>query len=318
MKIINYLYIKYSFAFLISISSSLAIFFIFTLIGNLGEKINFSSIIYLSFLSSIQILSYVNSFIIFLSFIIFVIILKSKNEIIIVKEYLSSNRIIAFFLPLVLIFTFLEIEKENISKQINAHKSNLLKSNYKNENKIIVDIFNDSKQFTVIEGLNLENSKIEEIQRYKIINNEVVEAEYSNDLIILNDEIISNKLTKFDSEKVIMINESSKILKSLNEYDTKQIVFYKNQKNSVLNFNINLIYVFLYYSIFYLSLILIILHKHVVDKKNNFVKNVSLGIFLLIYSMSINSIVLSNFNFELNILSIFFITLIFTKYFKYE
>ena len=318
MKIVNYLYIKYSFSFLISISALLAVFFVFSLIGSLDEKVNFEYIIYLSFLNSIQILNYVNSFVIFVSFIIFVIILKSKNEVLIIKEYLSTIKIITIFLPVVFVFSFLEIIKENVSKQINDHKSNLVKSNQTNENKIIINTLNGFKEYTVIEGLDLKNSRIKEIQKYMIVKNEITNVEYSNDLIISEDKIIFNKLTKFDSEKVITTNKSSKLLENLNQYNNKKIVFYKNQENIFLDLNINLVYNFLYYSIFYLSLILIVLDRQAIDKKNSFVKNLSMGIFLLLYSISINSIILNNFNFELNMLSLLFITLIFIKYSKYE
>lgn len=318
MKIINYLYIKYSFSFLISISASLAIFFIFSLIGNLDNNINFSSIVYLSFLNSIQILSYVNSFIIFVSFIVLIIILKSKNEIIIIKEYLPLYKIITIFFPAVLIFVFLEIEKVNITKALDLYKSNYLKSNQKNENKVIINISDNFKEFIIIEGLDLKNSKVEEIQKYKIINDKVTDAEYSNDLIILDDKIISNKLTKFYSEKVIIIDKPLKIFESLNKYNNKQLVFYKNQKNNFLDFNMNLIYKILYFSLFYFSLLLITLDRRIIDKKNTIITNASIGIFLLIYSTILNSIVLNNLNFELNILSLLFILLIFIKYLKYE
>ena len=318
MKIINYLYIKYSFSFFISISASLAIFFIFSLIGNLDMKINFASIIYLSFLNSIQILSYVNSFIIFVSFIVFIIILKSKNEIIVIKEYLSLNKIIIIFFPVVLFFVLFEIEKVNISKEINIHKSNFLKSNHNNENKIIINISDDFREFTIIEGLDLENSKIKEIQKYKIIDNKVADALYSNDLRISGNKIISNKLTKFDLEEVIIINKPFMILESINKYDNKQLVFYKNQKNNFLDFNMNSIYNIIYSFIFYFSLLLIILNRYAIDKKNTIVKNVTIGIFLLLYSTFINSTVLNNFNFELNVLSLLLIILIFIKYLKYE
>jgi hypothetical protein len=318
MKIINYLYVKYLFSFLISISASLAIFFIFSLIGSLDEKINFKIIIYLSFLNSIQILNFVNSFVIFVSFVFFVIILKGKNEIIIIKEYLSSKKIIIIFLPVIFVCAFLEIEKGNIAKQINHYKSYILESSQTNENKIIIDTLNDYKEFTVIKGIDLKKSKIKEILKYKIIKDEIAEAEYSNDLIVSNDEIISNKLTKFNLEKIIIINKPSKILENFKKYNNKQIVFYENQKNNLLNLNFNLFNSLFYNSLFYLSLILIIMNRQAINKKNNFIKNVSIGIFLLLYSISVNSIVLSNFNFEMNMLSLLFIILIFIKYFKYE
>ena len=75
---------------------------------NLNEDYIFSIILNISLLNSIQILTYVPAFIFLISLILFSIFLRSKNEIIIIKSYLSISRFIIFFLPIVLIFSIFE------------------------------------------------------------------------------------------------------------------------------------------------------------------------------------------------------------------
>ena len=97
MKIINLLYQKYILALSISLVSCLFIFFIFSLIGNLNENYLFNVIIKISLLNTLQIISYIPEFIFLISIILLLIFLRSKNEIIIIKSYLSIKRFCLFF-----------------------------------------------------------------------------------------------------------------------------------------------------------------------------------------------------------------------------
>ena len=63
MKIINLLYTKFLLSFSICLISSFSIFFIFSLIGNLGEGYFFKIILKISLLNSVQILTYVPTFV---------------------------------------------------------------------------------------------------------------------------------------------------------------------------------------------------------------------------------------------------------------
>ena len=104
MRISSYFYKKFLISFLICLFSSVFIFYIFSLIGNLGENLSFTLILYLTFLNSLQILSYVPSFIVLMAIILFITSLRSKNELIIFREYLSINKILLITFPLVIIF----------------------------------------------------------------------------------------------------------------------------------------------------------------------------------------------------------------------
>ena len=79
MKIIKLLYTKYILSLLICLISSFVIFFIFSLLGNLNEDYLFNVIIKISFLNSLQILTYVPAFIFLLSVILFINFFKIKK-----------------------------------------------------------------------------------------------------------------------------------------------------------------------------------------------------------------------------------------------
>ena len=122
MKIIKLLYFKYALSFSICLTSSLVIFFIFSLIGNLNEDYYFSTIINISLINSFQIMLYVPSFIFLLSIILLSVFLKSKNEIIIIKSFMSTKKLMTFFLPIVIIFALLEINKKEIAQILEDSK----------------------------------------------------------------------------------------------------------------------------------------------------------------------------------------------------
>ena len=122
MRIANLLYQKYFLSLFICIISSLTIFFIFSLIGNLNEKYSFFTIMNTSILNSIQILLYVPGFIYLFSIILFIIFLRSKNEIIIIRSYFNLKRLILFILPIVIIFTFFEVNKNKLGISIENYK----------------------------------------------------------------------------------------------------------------------------------------------------------------------------------------------------
>ena len=129
MKIFKILYLKYSLSLTICFFSSFVMFFIFSLISNLSEDYKFNKIIELSFLNTLQILVYVPSFIFLISIILFTIFLKSNNEIIIIKSYLNIKKYLTFFIPIILVFTFLEIEKKDLSRYLEDIKVNIIDFN---------------------------------------------------------------------------------------------------------------------------------------------------------------------------------------------
>ena len=89
----------------------LVFLFFISLIGNLGEKFTFGSILYLSILNSLQIFTYIPSHLFILSICLFILSLKSKNELIIIKEYVKLTSLFIIIIPFLLTFVFIEFNK---------------------------------------------------------------------------------------------------------------------------------------------------------------------------------------------------------------
>jgi hypothetical protein len=317
MKLINYLYSKYLLSLLLSILASLSIFYIFSLIGNLGENIDFLTILYLSYLNAIQILLFVPTLIILLSFVLMISFLRSKNEIFIIKEYFSSKKIAICFFPLIIIYSIFEINKDNMSKYVNNLQLNLNENSKNYDFKIIVDKGKNETLYTVIRGLNLNQSHAEEIRKFFVSEGSIISGEFSNKLIVSENEIIAHGLTKYKTDKIIKIKTSKKMLDSIYNYIDNKII-YHNSNDINLTKSINIFFKVLYLILFFYSLLLILFSKKAINKKNNLTYPILICISLVLYSLMIISIPLDFLNSQISVLALFLIFLVFFKYFRYE
>ena len=317
MKLITYLYSKYLLSLLLSILVSLSIFYIFSLIGNLGENINFLTILYLSYLNAIQILLFVPSLIILLSFILMISFLRSKNEIFIIKEYFSSKKIIIYFFPIIIIYSIFEVNKEDMSKYINNLQLNL-NENYKNYDfKIIVNEDKNEKSYTIIRGLDLNQSFVNEIRRFFISEGSIISGEFSNKLILSKDKIIAHGLTKYKMDKIIRTNTSIEMIDGLDDYIDNKIIYHGNSDKNLIKL-INIFSKILYLILFFYSLLLILFSRKAINKKNNLTLPILICILLALYSLMITSIPLNFWSSQISILALFLIFLVFFKYLSYE
>ena len=130
-----YLAKKFVNAFTICAGVSYSIFFIF-FNWNLGEKFSFKSIFFLSVLNAAQIFTYIPSHLFILSLCIFVLHLKSKNELIIIKEYIELRSLFLIIFPILTLFIFIEYNKNYLSNNIENIKLNLLNSKNLGDTKI--------------------------------------------------------------------------------------------------------------------------------------------------------------------------------------
>ena len=172
MTLAIYLIKKFLKAFTICAGVSYSIFFIFSLIGNLGEKFTFKSILYLSTLNSFQIFTYIPSFLFILSFCLLIIYLKSKNELIIVKEYIELKKLFLIIFPILVLFTFIEIKKENFSTHIEKIKSDLISSKPENT-KILILSEGNKKKYTIFSGYDEINGTINQYLNFEILDQSI-------------------------------------------------------------------------------------------------------------------------------------------------
>ena len=288
MKIINLLYSKYGLSISICLILCFVIFFIFSLISYLNEDYIFSTIINISLLNSLQILVHVSAFLFLISVILLSIFLRSKNEIVIIKSYVSFKKLIIFFLPIILLFTILEINKKSLATFIENIKSNILDLNNNSVVKIIINNDNETETFTVFNNINGANLESTEYRFYEISDNKIIDAQFSDDLFISNNKIIANYYTKYN--KNIIEDIYSKKIFEVNFLDLLNYNFIikdiPDRKFFFKTIHINLI---IFYMLLFTFIFLTFFNKKYVNTKQSLAYPVLICLLFLVYSFLVFS-----------------------------
>ena len=288
MKIINLLYSKYGLSISICLILCFVIFFIFSLISYLNEDYIFSTIINISILNSFQILIHVSAFVFLISVILLSILLRSKNEIVIIKSYVSFKKLIVFFLPIILLFSILEVNKKSLVTFVENIKSNLFDINNNSVVKVLINNYDKSETFTVFNNINGTNLESTEYRFYEISDNKIIEAQFSDDLFISNNKLIANYYTKYNKNIIEDIN-SKKIfevnfLNLLNNNFTVKRISERKIFFNMININLFIFSVLLFTFIF-----LTFFNKKYVNSKQSLSYPILICLLFLVYSFLVFS-----------------------------
>ena len=318
MKIIKLLYLKYALSFSICLISCYVIFFIFSLLGNLNEDYFFNKIINLSLLNSIQILTYVPSFIFLITTILFTIFLRSKNEIIIIKSYINIKKFMIFFLPIVIIFATIEINKKKMAVFLEDSKINLLKHSDKEITKILINVENKTKTYTVFNNLDLKNIINTEYREYKILDGKIYLAQFSNNLNILNNTLIAKNYTEYKNN--LIEDYITKKIININLVDlVQQSSFVKDiSLRNTFEINTKLINLIIFFMLLFSYIFLIFSNKQYVNTKETLLFPILICLVLLLYSFFIFNNSLSIYNQEFEILGSIVVSLLVLRQALYE
>ena len=112
-----------------------------------------------------------------------------------------------FFLPIVFLFTFFEINKKKIASFIDDSKVYIMKNNDESKSKIIIDQNDDSKSITFLKNIDLNDFSNAEYRLFTILNDKIEMAEFSNSLVISKNNLIADKYTLYKND---LINISKK------------------------------------------------------------------------------------------------------------
>ena len=312
----KYFYYKFTSSLIICFFSILIIFYIFSLIGNLGESFKFSTILYLSFINTLQILNYVPSIILLISLILLMIFLRSKNELMIIREYVAQLDLIVLFLPIAISFTFIEINKDTLSNILNDTKSNLINTNNFSDTKLIVENFGNITYYTVLNNLDIKEKKINEFNRYGVSEKSIISGEYSNKLEIKDNRLITKDFTRFQKDQISQIYEKNIILENLDFYMTDEMIIKENKKNINFQIGIKEINLIIYFILFYCCIFTILFHKKLINTKENYFYSTIICVFLFFYSTFITTIKSNSYETELQILGSLIIFLTLFKFYK--
>ena len=318
MTLTIYLIKKFFKAFIICGGVSYSIFFIFSLIGNLGEKFSFKSILYLSTLNSFQIFTYIPSHLFILSLCLFIFHLKSKNELIIIKEYIELKNLFLIILPILASFTFIEIKKENFSTTIEKIKSDLISSKNLQDTKILISEEGNEKKYIIFSGYDENNSTISQYLKFEILNQTIIRGEISSNLKLLENNLFSYGSTIYENDSFRHESLKKKLYENFFSFwSVNAETIIKNKTNSMIS-NYGMIQSFLFHILFYFCISMIFLSKKLVNRGINTMKIFLLILSIFLYYLLIPKVMLNNLQFFFQIISIIIFVLIFIKIKKYE
>tara|TARA_B100001057_G_C22096578_1_gene661600 strand:+ start:230 stop:505 length:276 start_codon:yes stop_codon:yes gene_type:complete len=86
--------------------------------------------------------------------------------------------------------SYIEINKEKLSSIFTNIKNEIMGFDQNLDMKIIIDENSNGKSILVLKGIDLEESKINEIQRYSIKDNRISKGEFSNDLSLFEGNLL--------------------------------------------------------------------------------------------------------------------------------
>ncbi len=313
-----YLFKRFLSSIFICGGTSYSIFFIFSLIGNLGEKFSFTSILYLSALNSLQIFTYIPSHLFILSFCLFIVNLKSKNELIIIKEYINLKNLFLIILPILFLFILFEYNKDTASSSIEKIKSNLISSKNLKDTKIFINTEGVKKIYTILSKSENESIFPEQFLSYQINNHIIEKGELSNNLDLYETDLFSNESTVYENDEFKYDYSKKKIFINFTRFWSENSKVVSRNKVNNLKSNFNTIQSILFYGLFYLCISMIFFSKTLVNRGVNIVKIFLLVILIFLYYLLTPKIMLNNFHYYFQIISLIIFLLIFFRIKKHE
>ena len=313
-----YLARKFFKSLFICVGMSLSIFFIFSLIGNLGENFSFKSIIYISTLNSLQIFTYIPSHLFILTLCLFIMHLKSKNELIVIKEYVAIRKLFLLIMPILTLFIFIEIEKDNYSINIEEKKLDLLSSKKNFDTKILISSNGDKKNYFILRGYDEDKKIINQFLSFESQNQKINKGEISNNLNLFEEDLISIKSIIYENDDFRNEDIEKKLFKNFLNYfpaNTGKII--KNNESNI-NSNYNFVQLILFNILFYFCVSMIFFSKKIVNRDMNSIKVFLLVLSIFLYFLLIPKVMLNNFQYIFQFFSILIFILIFFKIKKYE
>ena len=297
---------------------SYSIFFIFSLISNLGEKFSFNSILYLSALNSIQIFSYIPSQLFILSLCLFIVHLKSKNELIIIKEYIELKKLFLIIFPVLALFTFIEVKKDHFSKYIENIKLNLINSKNLGDTKILISSEEDKKKYTIFNGYDVDKAIISQYLSFETQNQKILKGEISTNLNLHENSLYGVNSTIYENNNFINEDLSKMLFENfINFWSTNTGTIIKTKTNNI-NSNYNIIQSIIFNGLFYICISMIFLSKRLVDRGVKSTKIFLLVLSIFLYYLLIPKIMLNNFQYLFQLISIMIFILTFFKIKQYE
>ena len=297
---------------------SYSIFFIFSLMGNLSEKLSFKSILLLSTLNSFQIFTYIPGHLFILSICLFVFNLRAYNELIIIKEYIDLKKLFLIIFPILTLFIYVELKKDNLSNTIEQIKSNVINIKNIEDTKILISKEGNKKKYSILGGYNQDDLIINQYLSFDSQNQKILRGEISNNLYLKGNDLYSNKSTVYEKNNFQHENFNKRLFENFQSFWAKNpglIIQNKMDNGSSSYFIIHSIFLS---CLFYFCISMIFFSKKLVDRGVNIIKIFLLALLIFLYYLLMPKIMLNNFKYLFHFISLMILILTFFNIKKYE
>ena len=299
MRFYKYILNKINISVIISFIILFSVLFIFSIIELLNEKYLISETMVIGTLNTLELLTTIPTILFLMSVIIFWILLHKTNELLIIRHYLSLNKIICIFLMHIFVFSAFEINKNKIGEGIKNIKEDYLKNNI-DENiisKTYYQKIDNSIEITSLKGIDFKNNSIKNVSIFLIKDDIFEKAIYSSSILINKKYIHLKSPYEITSQSIGEVKDDYFL--DIQKY--RNGLYSTNSKITILNKKLfagdtGSIISYLVLTVSLLIYIMIFLSKKLTQKNVNISKYVSLSFLIFIYSFLTSQVTLETNN----------------------
>ena len=107
-----------------------------------------------------------------------------------------------FFLPIVIFFTILELNKKNLGLLFEDRKIDLINQETVINTKIIINKNNDLKSYIILKNINLNDTNKAEYRSFDIYKKKIQIAQFSDNLIFSNNTLTAKSYTQYKNNLI--------------------------------------------------------------------------------------------------------------------
>ena len=155
----------------------------------------------------------------------------------------------------------------------------------------------------MLENFSTKNLENNEYREYKIINNKIYEALFSDNVEIFNNTLIAKSYVRYTNDLIEEYETQKNINIKFSDLIDQNSIVKDISVNSSFIINIKLINLFIFFILFFYFIFLIFYSKKFVNKKENLLSPIFICVILLLYSFFIFNNSLSIFKQEFELLA---------------
>ena len=223
-----------------------------------------------------------------------------------------------FFLPIVIFFSILELNKIDLGLFVEDNKTNLIKEGDRFNTKIIINKNNNSKSYIILKNIDSNDVSNGEYRSFTVFDKKIQLAQYSDNLIFSNNILNAKNYTQYNNNLIKYFDNPKSLNLDSNIFVNQQFILKEFSKDDQFTIDIKLINILIFFILFFSYIFIIFLNKNLVSNKNNLKKPIFICIIILIYSFLIFN---NSFNFykqEFEFLASFIAGLFFLKVYMNE